>query len=178
MISADKLIFLTNNLLNPDTRKTLNIPLEFICFGITKGKMYSSYRSKNTFISVLDNIGLTRNYVVYGALFLCKDFDFYCRILDAYHLCSLSTLLRNHSYDEQHRIITPVTPIYFKTLDELKTLKYRESDDSINAQTYTANTKNPKIKQRMNTTFNSHRIISGIDAFNFKKLFWEVEKCF
>jgi hypothetical protein len=156
----------------------MRIPLEFICFGITKGKMYSSPGLKNTFISVSDNITLTRNFVVYGALFLCKDFDFYCRILDAYHLCSLSTLLRNHPCDELHRVNIPITPIYFDTLDELQRLLYRESTDSIQAQTYTANTNNPKILNRMNTTVNSYRITSGIDADNFKKLFWEVRKCF
>lgn len=140
--------------------------------------MYSTYGLKNTFISTLDDITLIRNYVVYGALFLCKDFDFYSRILDAYHLCSLSTLLRNHQCDELHRVEAQITPIYFNTLDELQRLMYRESEDSILAQTYTANIKNPKIKHRMKTNFNSHRITSGIDAVNFKKLFWEVEKCF
>lgn len=155
----------------------MRIPLEFICFGITKGKMYSLPGLKNTFISVSDNITLTRNYVVYGALFLCKDFDFYSRILDAYHLCSLSTLLRNHPCDELHRVEVPVTPIYFSSLDELQRLSYRESTDSIQAQTYTANTNNPKIIKRMDTTMNSYRITSGIDAANFKKLFWEVKKC-
>lgn len=140
--------------------------------------MYSSLGLKNTFISVSDNITLTRNFVVYGALFLCKDFDFYCRILDAYHLCSLSTLLRNHPCDELHRVNIPITPIYFDTLDELQRLSYRESIDSIQAQTYTANTNNPKILNRMNTTVNTYRITSGINAPNFKKLFWEVRKCF
>lgn len=139
--------------------------------------MYSFPFSKNTFISINDNITLKGNRVVYGALFLCSDFDFYSRILDSYHLCSLSTLLRNHSCDELHRINTPVTPIYFNTLDELQRLMYKEADDTIVAQTYTANLTNPKIRNRMNTECNSHRIISGIDALHFKKLFWEVSKC-
>ncbi len=119
---------------------------------------------------------MIRNSVVYGALFLCKDFDFYARILDSYHLCSLSTLLRNHPYDELHRTNVPVRPIYFNTLDELQYLKYIEGTDNIAAQTYIANIDHPKIKQRMNTANNSHRITSGINAVSFKKLFWEVIK--
>lgn len=152
----------------------MKLPLEFISFGITKGKMYYTYGKKDTFISTTDNIMQNRNTVVYGALFLCKDYDFWARILDGYHLCSLSTLLRNHQYDELHRVNTLVTPIYFKTLEELNLLKYMEADASFYAQTYVANLNNPKIKQRLDTNINTHRISSGIDAINFKKLFWEV----
>lgn len=154
----------------------MNLPLEFITFGITDAKMYFQYFNKDTFISTADSINMIRNSVVYGALFLCQDFDFYARILDSYHLCSLSTLLRNHRCDELHRVNVPVRPIFFNTLDELQYLKYRESNENIVAQTYIANINHPKIKQRMNTTNNSHRITSGINAVNFKKLFWEVTK--
>lgn len=154
----------------------MNLPLEFIAFGITNGKMYHGHFNIDTFISTTDSINMTRNSVVYGALFLCKDFDFYIRILDSYHLCSLSTLLRNHPCDELHRTNVSIRPIYFNTLDELQYLKYIESNDNIVAQTYIANIDHPKIKQRMDTSNNTHRITSGINADNFKKLFWEVIK--
>ena len=51
-----------------------------------------------------------------------------------------------------------------------------ESNDNIVAHTYIANTNHPKIKQRIDTTDNTHRVTSGINAVNFKKLFWEVIK--
>jgi hypothetical protein len=114
------------------------------------------------------------NEMIYGALFLCKDFDFYARIFDAYHACSMSTLLRNHDLDLHHRMHVHVTPIYFKSLDELSRLKYREGEP-VYVQTYLGNPKHPKIANRLNSTV-SYRITDGIDTENYKKLFWEVTK--
>ena len=174
------LIFLTNQLQNPNFQKQMHLPLHFICFGIVEGKMYKYFNNKNNFIIATDYINqpIKRwgNSVVYGGVFLCEDINFYIRILDAYHLCSLSTLLKNHDKDIFHRIKTQITPIHFKTLDELSRLKYTENNEKIEAQMYVANTNHPKINKRINDKKNSYRIIDGIDTKNFKQLFWEVSK--
>lgn len=167
----DKLIFLSNELQNPSHQNELKIPLEFITFGITEGRMYKHFRNQSNFIIPVDALKRWGNDVVYGGLFLCKDFDFYARLLDAYHVCSKSTLLRNHDKDIHHRIEVDVRPIYFETLEELASLKYREGEP-IKAQTYLGNLKHPKITQRLDKTV-SYRIIDGVDTDNFKKL-WEV----
>lgn len=168
----DKLIFLSNELQNPLIQKEMHLPLEFITFGITEGRMYKHFRNESNFIIPVDALKRWGNEVIYGGLFLCKDFDFYARILDAYHVCSMSTLLRNHDLDIHHRVEVDVRPIYFKTLDELKRLKYREGE-SVQATTYMGNLKHHKISRRLDKTV-SYRIIDGIDKDNYKKL-WEVE---
>lgn len=168
-----QLLFLTNELQNPAYQKEMRLPLEFIAFGITEGRMYKHFRNQSNFVIPVDALKRWGNDVVYGGLFLCKDFDFYSRILDAYHVCSVSTLMKNHDMDIHHRIEVNVTPIFFDTIEELATLKYREGE-SIKAQTYMGNLKHPKISQRLDKTV-SYRIIDGIDAENFKKL-WEVIK--
>lgn len=165
----DKLMFLSNKLQSPEHQKELNIPLTFVAFGITEGRMYKHFHSENTFIIPINSMKRWGNNVVYGGLFLCKDFDFYSRLLDAYHMCSMSTLHRNHTCDIHHRVNISVTPIRFNTLDELSRLKYKEGEP-IEVQTYMGNIKHPRITQRLRKTV-SYRIIDGIDADNFKKLF-------
>ena len=167
----DKLIFLSNELINPEVQEELRIPLKFISFGITEGRMYRHFRNQSNFIIPVDTLKRWGNEVIYGGLFLRKDFNFYARLLDAYHLCSLDRLKRNHDLDVHHRVEVDVTPIYFNTIDELARLKYREGT-SIKAQTYMGNLKHNKITQRLNKTV-SYRIIDGIDIHNFKKLFEE-----
>lgn len=168
----DKLIFLTNELQNPHIIKQMRIPLEFVRFGISEGRMYKHYNNKSTFILPVNALKKWGNSVVYGGIFICKDFDYYCNILDAYHICSLSTLFRNHSCDLHHRVEVPVRPIHFSTLSELAHLKYKEGEP-ITLTTYLGNLKHPKIKQRLNNS-KSYRVIDGMDKEHFKQLFWEV----
>ena len=167
----NNLLFLTNELINPDLQREMKLPLTFIQFGIAEGKMYKHFGNRSTFICK-DSNKRWGNNVVYGGIFLCNDFDFYSRILDAYHLCSMSTMLRNHNQDLHHRVEIDVTPIYFKTLDELARIKYKEGK-GILALTYKGNTKHPKIIKRL-INERSFRVIDGIDEQNYKKLFWEV----
>jgi len=170
----NRLLFFANKIQSPSFRQKINIPLEFISFGIIEGKTYRYFENKDNFVIPTDSNKKWGNSVVYGSLFLCKDFDFYGRILDSYHLCSMSTLLRNHINDINHRVEVNVTPIYFDTLDELERLKYREGKE-IKAQTYLSNTNHPKIKRRISGV-NTYRIYDGINAESFKELFWEVTK--
>lgn len=168
----DKLLFLTNELINPNLYKQMHIPLSLISYGITKGKMYTHHGDRHkTFITLPVN-KVWGNDVIYGALFLCKDFDFYSRILDAYHVCSMTTMYRNHKLDLHHRGVVNVSPIHFDTLDDLARLRYREGN-IINAETYLGNTQHPKISQRFKNP--SYRLLSGIHGEGFKQLFWEVE---
>lgn len=170
----NQLLFITNELLNPELRKEMHLPMEHICFGILHGKMFSHYRHykyKSTFI--VEHAGkLWGNDVVYGALMLCKDFDFYARILDAYHVCSLSTMGRNHIMDVHHRVSVNMKQISFTSIDELSRLMYAEGS-TIPAQTYMGNTNHNKVSQRLKAE-RTYRIIDGIDRDNFIKL-WEEE---
>jgi len=146
----------------------LNLPLEFISYGFVEAKLYKHFMNNGTFI--LSYGKQWGNSVVYGAIFSLSDADFYIRLLDSYHQCSMSVLGRNHSRDVHHRISNTATPINFATIDDLERLKYRERSD-IDVQFYTGNINHPKINQRLNKTV-SYRILNGVDR-HFTKLFQE-----
>lgn len=166
----NNLLFLHNELMNPDIyHNKLRIPLEFICFGITDGKMYSHFGNESTFILPEGGTKDWGNTKIYGGIFLLSNFDFYIDLLDAYHACSMSKLRRNHIRDIHHRVEMPVTPIYFNTLSDLSRLKYREGRE-IPITTYVGNLNHPKINQRFVTTA-SFRIVDGINKINYTKLF-------
>ena len=168
----DKLIFLHNELMSTEVQRQMGIPMQFVSFAIAEGKMYKHYHNPSNFIIGLKETKQWGNKAVYGAIFLCKDFEFYSAILDAFHACSMSTLTTNHARDFHHRSEVNVIPISFDSLEDLSRLKYREKE-AIKAQIYKGNVEHPKISCRLNN-HNSFRIIDGIDARNFKQLYWEV----
>lgn len=169
----DKLIFLHNELMSLEVQKEMKLPLRFITFAIAEGKMYKHYHNPSNFIVDLNETKRWGNEVIYGALFLCKDFEFYSTILDAYHVCSMSTMSVNHTNDLHHRKEVEVRPISFASLEDLSRLKYTERTP-VTAQIYKGNTKHPKISSRINAN-NPYRIVDGIDAEHFKELYWEVK---
>ena len=168
----ESLVFLTNEWLNPNLQRQFNLPLTFITFALTEANMYRHFRNESTFIlpPIKRRWG---NSVVYGAVFHVPDASFHFRVLDAYHLCSLSTLYRNHSKDVCHRVRSWVAPIRFSSLEELSRLQYIESA-RLEVQMYFGNPKHPRIVERLNKT-NSYRIQDGIDAKHFKELYEEVK---
>lgn len=168
----NNLLFIYNELLDSDVSNDLKLPLEFICFATIDGKMYRHFRNDSVFILPLGDTKLWGNSKIYGALFLCKDIEFYISLLDAYHVCSKDKLRRNHIKDIHHREVVTATPIFFNDLDELSRLKYREGN-VINATTYFGNINHPKIIQRFGTT-KSYRIVDGINTTDFKKLYRSV----
>lgn len=173
-IGPSHLIFLANELQHPRWHRELNLPLEFVAFGITQGRMYHHFRNKGVFILPPDVKRPHGNRVVYGSIYILHDFDYYIRILDAYHMCSLSSLHRNHDFDTHHRVISDITPIHFDTLDELERLLYRESE-LVKAHTYFGNLKHPKIKQRLKSKKHSNRIYDGVCKQSFLEQYWEVQ---
>lgn len=165
-----KLLFLHNELISPSKQKEMGVPLQFITFAHVPGKMYKQSNNNGTFIT---NQGRPwGNKVVYGAIFLLEDDNFYMRILDSYHGCSLSTLRVNHKLDIQHREKTYVTPISFDSVTQLEQLLYTEREIQ-QVELYVGNIKHKKIKPR--TLDNGrHRIQDGILAKPYLQLIEEV----
>lgn len=147
----------------------MNLPLIFISFGIVKGKLFQHLHNDGTFITTYG--APWGNDVVYGAIFAIEEFDFYIRLLDAYHQCSISTLNTNHKMDLHHRHVKSVVPIEFDSLDSLERLMYTEKP-AIEAFVYIGNTDHSNIQRRLRSTI-SYRIIDGVDE-NFIKLYREV----
>lgn len=163
------LLFLYNDLIDPDVKEKLRLPLEFVSFAIVDGKMYSHYADNGVFITPLGIDKDWGNTKVYGGLFICKDISYYYSLLDAYHACSMYNLRRNHFMDLHHRVSIKATPIYFDNLDELSRLKYREGGE-IDAITYIGNTDHSRIYKRFLTT-QSYRLVDGILPKQFRKLY-------
>ena len=164
------LIFISNAFLGT-LRHESKIPLEFIAFAKTEGKMYSHARYVDTFVSI-EGRGYANDYV-YGAIFLLNHFEFYIRQLDAYHACSRSALNKNHALDMHHRVHRDVTPISFSSIHEFETLRYVERD-SIPCHMYIGNSNHPKINKRLKQEKRSYRIIDGVHKEPFKQLIREV----
>ena len=132
--------------------------------------MYKHFRNDGTF--TLQNVGKAwGNDVVYGGIFALSDYDFYIRLLDSYHQCSLALLGVNHEKDVHHRHRVLATPIAFDSIDELERLKYREREP-LTVNMYQGNLNHPKIKQRLDKTVN-YRIVDGVDK-HFIELIREV----
>lgn len=159
------LVFVTNELLSPSKREQLKLPMEFICFAIADGRMYTYYLKRGTF-----NVKGLRAYgndKLYGAVYSLKDPYFHLRTLDAMHNCSKSALGRNHALDMEHRVLSKVNPILFDNLGELDRLKYRELEE-ISVEMYVGNLNHPKINSRIQQIeHNNFRVTNGIDAENF-----------
>ena len=171
-----QLVFLYNELLNPLVYENkMHLPLDFICFGITNGKMYTHFGNKSVFILPYNHGGRWGNIKIYGAVFAVRDFGFYIDLLDAYHASSKSTLRRNHKFDIHHRYTVDVTPIKFSSIDDLSRLKYRENENILKAEAYFGNPNHPRIKQRYENKDRSRRVIDGIDGNNFIKLYRRVK---
>lgn len=169
LIENSTLIFIANELLDPERRNVLNLPVTFITYGFVEGKMYKHYRNDGTFH--LPRAGKAwGNGVVYGAVFALAHYDFYIRLLDSYHQCSLSALRANHSKDVHHRLITDVTPISFSSVDELERLKYTEREP-IRAHVYTGNPNHPKIHNRLSHPGKPrYRLVDGVDKRLIKQI--------
>lgn len=167
-----ELIFLSNELLDEEVRKFIKVPMEFITFAITDGKMYSHYNNNGVFFIQNGRDKNWGNTKVYGVVFLVKDYFFYSDLLDAYHVCSFNKIKRNHIRDIHHRVSIDVTPIKFDTIDELNRLQYREAK-SIKVVSYIGNTNHPNINKRFLTTKN-YRKVNGVNEKPFIKLYREV----
>ena len=162
----DELIFIPN-LLNPKKIKQLKLPLEFIAFGYVEGKLY---KKEKTAVLTKAKKSVRGNSVVYGAVFLCKRFDYYDRVLDGLFGCSMSALKKNHTKDFMHRVEESVTIIKFSTIRDLVYLNYKEVM-VVNVQTWFAN---PMHKSYSTLTEKHNRIVDGILAEDFYKLYKEV----
>lgn len=136
-------------------------------------RLYRHARGNGTFIAPLNVKKKWGNDVVYGGIFLLRDFDYYIRTLDAYHICSLSTLLKNHSRDLHHRLLTSITPITFSTVNDFCSLQYEEHSP-IKSHVYWGNPTHPKINQRLHSQARPNRITDGVEKEHFNALLKEV----
>ena len=170
VMRISKLLFLSNELISPTKRDEMRLPLHFVTFAHIEAQMYTNVRNDGV-INIIQERTWGNN-VTYGAVFLLDDFDYHIRTLDAHHLCSLSSLRRNHVLDTQHRVELHATPISFDTIDDLERLLYEEREPVL-VQAYIGNLNHPRIHRRIKST-RSERIIDNIMGAQFLELHREV----
>ena len=165
------LLFLSNELCDPHVQRKLRVPLTFISFAIMPMHMYRGLHKHTSSFLVPHSRRQTQD-VVYGALFVLADADYHIRTLDGYHLCSMSTLRRNHTLDHQHRTTHHATPIGFRSVDELARLLYTERDP-VEVHVYVGNPDHPTIAQCLQPR--KRRFIThGVDKHPLTHLLREV----
>lgn len=163
-----RVLFISDKLLDPDYRDMMRLPMEFVCFAIADGRMYTHEFKVNTFVAQ----GLKKhgNNKVYGAVYVLKDDFYHLRTLDSHYLCSMSVLHRNHTLDLSHRIIADVIPITFDSLQELDTLRYNELEP-IKVEMYVGNLNHTKLKKRINQKRSrNYRVTNGVDENLLKQI--------
>lgn len=169
-----KMVFIYNDMLDTDVLAELKLPMTFVAFAMVDAKMYTHYQNKGVFIVPHTFRGVRGNTKVYGALYVCKDIEFYIDTIDAYHGCSRSKLYRNHIKDLHHRVEVEAVPIFFDSLDDLARLKYREGME-VTAFAYFGNINHPRIRTRFTQRRVSRRVMDGVYKDKFVKLFGRVK---
>lgn len=156
----NSLLFLTNELQAHQLQEKYRVKLTYISTGILFGKMY---RNGKSVFNDLNTTRATRNKVIYGTLFHVNYFSEHIKAIDAYHNCSKALIHRNHLFDEQHRVLAPITLINFKSTDDLKMLRYDEGN-TLTAHIYIGNTAHQRIKNKIYDPPKRYRIQSALHS--------------
>lgn len=154
----NSLVFLTNNLQSPSTRRKYLLQAEPIGIGILHAKMYN--QRGDTFCAETSNKAFG-NSVVYGTLYHIKNFEHFKLALDAYHDCSLSLIGREHVLDLQKRVERDIILINPRDTDSLLNLDYMEKT-TVKSHVYLANTTHQTISKKINCTNSVYRVQSGL----------------
>ena len=127
----DKLIFLYDALMTEEQRKKILLNAEFLTCGQMQGKMrwMVSYRSTYQEQRRIFAIPKNTSKVIYGGIFLVKDWELHRQKVHAYYHNSIPNCghtLQEDLFDYQE---IPVRPIKIKNLKDLTTGRYKVGND-------------------------------------------------
>lgn len=143
----DELFFIYDKLLTKKEQKKIHLDLQFISFAQMQGKMYWMTDSKKRWIFAVPQ---DTSKVIYGAIFLLKDYDLHKHRIHAYYNNSIGSYgktLKENTYDLS---TVYVRPIKIPSLSSLTTGRY-QIGEKIECKCFVGNLQN----ERMN--FNSNR---------------------
>lgn len=143
----DKIIFIYDKLLTQQERDKVHLDLQFISFAQMQGKMYWFTDGKKRWIFAVPQ---DTSKVVYGALFLMKDYDLHKHRIHAYYNNSIGSIGKTLIENSFDLFNVKTRPIKFSTLSELLTGRYKIGE-AVDCMCFVGNLQNP----RMN--FNSSR---------------------
>jgi hypothetical protein len=156
-------------------QELLHLPIRFLSFGYVQGKMYwlNDDKRRRYFVipPVYEKSKRQYNTFIYGGVFVINDFQEYERALASYYNCSIPYLGEIIQEDLYYSQKVTITPIKFKTLQELEECSYTSLSD-IEGITFLGNQSNSKVQKSLKYgTY--YRRASGIDVPNFLTMITE-----
>lgn len=161
-----------------EKQSLLRLPMKFLSYGYVRGKMYwlNDDKKRRYFVIPPETVQYKRqwNTFVYGGIFVMNDFEEYERAMNSYYNSSISYTGEIMQGDLFYLQKLPVTPIVFRSLQELEECRY-QSLDEVSAFIYLANQENSKVQNSLKRG-RYYRRSSGIDVPNFLTMVMENQK--
>lgn len=161
-----------------EKQSLLRLPMKFLSYGYVRGKMYwlNDDKKRRYFVIPPETVQHKRqwNTFVYGGIFVMNDFEEYERAMNSYYNSSISYTGEIMQGDLFYLQKLPVTPIVFRSLQELEECRY-QSLDEVSAFIYLANQENSKVQNSLKRG-RYYRRSSGIDVPNFLTMVMENQK--
>lgn len=169
MKNTDRIIFLYDELMTKEYQEIIRLPLTFLSLGLFRGKLYFFNDSKRIrkFIIPKDN----STSVVFGGLFLLKDYEDYKLHLHSFYNSSSALLDKPHK--EDNFIFSPlnITPIKAPSYGDLlrSNIEYLPE---MPCEGFIGNVQNEKIQRSIKKRYYKMGVM---DTESFKTLLSEVK---
>lgn len=172
---SSRILFLYDELMTRSTQQNLRLPIHFLSYGYVRGRMYwcNDEKKRRYFIippSTQKHIKNVNDYV-YGGIFVINDYEEYERSLYSFYNSSIAYLGKSIQEDLYIPEKIQITPIKFKTLQELEECRYT-SLEPFEGLTMMANQENKKIQNSISHG-RYYRRVSGFDVPNFLTMLME-----
>lgn len=166
---SKKLVFFYDELMTKEGQEKLRLPIKFLSYGYTYGRMYwcSDGKKRRYFIVPPQTIRHRVNYnrIIYGGIFVINDFKEYERAIYSYYNSSIPYTECIMQEDLFFPTQQQATPIKFKSIEDFELCKF-SSLNPIDSLVMMGNEANHKITNSMSKG-RYYRRTSGIDVPNF-----------
>jgi len=156
----DKLLFIYDDLMTGEEQAMTKIPLVFLSFGQMQGRMRFINDTKKRRYFVTPNYGRSTK-VVFGGIFLLKDYEFYEHKLHSYYNNSLPYAGKTMKEDLYDFAVVKARQISMTSLKNLADGRY-EVGNVIECFTFVGNQENSRIQHSMSKRYYKCRNICKI----------------
>ena len=167
-----KLLFVYDELMLQDIQELTNIQMDFVSYGLIKGKLYWVNDTKKHRTTLLP-INKNTVFCAFGAIFVINDFEEQRLRIESYYGSSLSIIGENIQSDLYKLEEVVITPIKFNSLQDFIDCKFEESD-KISCLSFVANTENSIVKNSLSKR--RYYSLGNFDTDVFIKLIKERNK--
>lgn len=145
-----RLLFLYDKLMTKQEQKKLGIDLEFLAFGIMHGKLRKIVvrrdpiqKIKKDKIFAIPNNG---SNIIFGGIFYLENYDRDSYKLHSYYHNSIPIVGETIREDLYDFIEVAVSPIKFRSFDDLKICNYDDLGNEIMCDTFIGNQFNKRVR--------------------------------